>query len=651
MIPFLILLFSILPAEYSDSHITHTDPDSLESNKIIRTDDLMNRIGRDYISVDRLSFTVYSPKYGYFGPQPDFIIDGIPSQVDFFGITNPVHLPAVLTSIDRMEETDQPWYTNDHISIQTTDIQDGFSFTGSSIITNEAGEPGPWVYDPERITPNVERFGPGVDLESTYKRGHYYGRGLFRFHRHMNTNLSVQRRMKNMVAFPAEGEWLQAEARTLSGAAEAGYKSEDLHIRGRFMTAKSDEFLYFRQLGREVPAKPEQHQYSVAADIRLSNDLYMQSYVQLHHREIGYRRNQFEHEFGWSEQKVTLHSYFQYRTGDNYIGFGASFRDIGTEAPGLQNEQNRFADLMLDSRQLLGTRSQLYVSTALTLHGGDPGVQTDLEFSFQPTERWETGIRTEYEEKLFRDSNPMDYLVIRGYDLQDQFGISWDSFGSSDPGNSSVWTTFLFNEIEPDEDLKISQTLSLIHHRALHIPFQPVVYDAPLHTRPGMYQLLENESGTRIEFSLGADHNLSNQFQHRFKTTLSYTAGGTEAYNDFWKQAPDVWLLYSADYSPFHDLDLRAQIRYRSSTRWKEFDAIEGETYRSFNTQYPFSYGTFTSSPPSHLNIDMSAAKWFWNQRIRAVVMVKNLLNRDYFPHPLAVREGFTFGLKGEVRL
>jgi hypothetical protein len=644
---FFVLIYS--PFKYTDADPCGVVvPDSAEFKTIIRTDDLMDWAGRDYISFDRLSFSAYSPRYGYMGRQPAFFIDGIPLDADFFGITNPAHLPAAPLSYRRIYTKKNTISGREKITIITNKIEDGLAVSGAATISNEAGEPGPWVYDPARVTPNVERFGPGVDLEAVYGRNGYYGRGLFRFHRHMNSNLSIQSRMKNMLAFPAEGEWLQVEARTKSGMAEAGFRNENTHIRARALVAESDDFLFLRQLGREVPSASAMQQYSLAGDFNLSN-LYVQSYLQYQEKRIGYRRNQFVHRFDWSEHSTTLHSYARYQRKGNHAGAGATFRAIDTDAPGITESLKYYGDMFTDGAYKINSSVRLAASAKVTIHEKSPGFNSHAGIEMKPTRAWKSEFSAGYESLPFQFSNPMEDLISRGFDLQLQFGIPFINVSSA--GNSSLFELSTNNTFTISDRLELNAGAKIIRHRAFHIPFQPVEYNQALHTLPGTYRLYENENGSRAQLSAGMDHRPSETFHHQLQTTYSATLNGSEIYRNFWEQAPRLWILYTAEFSPYPDLDLRAQVRYRSAAHWHEFNELEGELYRSFYRQFRFSYGTFTSSPPAHLNIDLSAAKWFWHQRLRAVVMVKNLLNKDYYPHPLAVREGFTFALKAEIRL
>lgn len=649
MMHILFLFLVISPFNATNSELIGVvESDSTEAKTIIRTEDLMDWAGLEYISFDRLSFSAYSPRYGYMGRQPEFMIDGIPLDADFFGITNPTHLPAAPISYRRISLHRDMLSGRERISINTKAVEEGWAVSGAAAISNETGEPGPWVYDPNRVTPNVERFGPGLDIEAAYGKNGYYGKGLFRFHRHMNSNLSIQSRMKNMLYFPAEDIGLQVEARSKSGMAESGFRNENTHLRARALFAESDDFLFLRQLGREVPSAPSLRQYSLAGDFNIRN-LYVQSHLQHQGKRIDFRRNQFEHRFGWSENTTTLHSYARYQKNGHFAGAGVTFRAIDTDAPGIEESLRYFGDLFIDGGYYINDAVHLAASTKVTIHEKSPGLYSHLGIEVKASPVWKTEFSAGYEALPFQFSNPMEDLILRGYNLQSQFGIPFVNIPPT--GNTSLFE-FASNNIFTISDLlEFNAGAKIIRHRAFHIPHQPVEYNLALHTLPGTYRLFENENGSRIQLSAGMDHQPSEKFYHQLKSTFSATLKGSEMYSNFWEQAPRLWILYTADFSPYPDLDLRAQARYRSATAWHEFDNLDGELFRSFYEHFRFSYGTFTSSPPAHLNIDISAAKWFWHQRLRAVVMVKNLLNRDYYPHPLAVREGFTFALKAEVRL
>jgi len=364
--------------------------DSVNGNLIIRTDDLMNHLEIDFISFDRLSFTSHSQEFGYLGPQPVFMIDGLPSDPSFFGIINPYHLPLVKGQINNQSPGgffDDTASDVRFIRFDTEEIKPGMWVYGGFNISNETGEPGPWVFDPERVTPNIERFGPGVDLEMQLAGDRFYGKGQFRFHRQMNTNLSVERRMKGMVSLPEEGEWLRAEAITQSGMLEAGYRTDRLLIRARTVLAESDDFLYYQPLGREIPSRPGYHQTILAADADLSDRWRIKSYAQRTDKKIGFRRNRFAHEFDWQEQTHEIFSSIERNSEDYSITFGSRYRGIATDAPGVDEESRHYLDLFSDVSSSIGRSLSAEAGQSVTFNAGSPAIRLRAGVAFQNSHR------------------------------------------------------------------------------------------------------------------------------------------------------------------------------------------------------------------------------------------------------------------------
>lgn len=628
-----------------------TPQDSTEANLLIRTDDLMNELETDFISFDRLSFTAYTPEYGYFAPQPTFVIDGLPAEVSFFGLINPYHLPFTTGTLkENREESffDTSHYDSGVIRINSIVQEPGISFYGGVNISNETGEPGPWVFDPERVTPNIERFGPGVNLEVQLTGDRFYGKGQFRYHRQMNTNLSVERRMKSMVSLPEEGEWLRAEAITQAGMVETGYRGDRFLVRARTLMAASDDFLYFQPLGREVPSGPGLHQTTLAADAALSEQWKIEGYAQLTNKEIGFRRNRFAHDFDWQEQTREIFTLLERKGEDHGLSVGSRYRAIATDTPGVDDNSRHYFDLLGDLNKKLTRSMRAKAGQGVTFNGGSAAIRLHAGLTFQSKPSRQTSAEIKYSELLPEFSNPSADLILRGYDIDNRFGIPFESFESL--GKSRLLTLSLSQSLELNDGLEVTGSLMHITHFALHVPFQPVMYDEALHTMPGIFKLLGGQSGRRGSADLQISHRPHTKFYHTLRTVYSATLYGGGTYRDYWKHSPDLWVRYSATFSPFRDIELKAQIRYRSGTSWSEFRNLDGESFRSFNEQYPYSFGEFTNSPPSHLNADLTAAKWLWKQRLRIILSGKNILNREYFPHPLAVREGFTFSLKAEMR-
>jgi len=641
---FLAILFMISPTPDFEPGINETTSDSVESNFIVRSEDLFWEIGNDHISLDRLSISLNDRYTGYFGRQPRFVVDGIPIDVDYFGTIHPQYLPIALGRISDL------YYDKrlSEISLNSHELEEGLSFYGSTYISNEAGEPGPWVYDPDRVTPNIERFGPGVDLQSSYRSGEWYAKGLFRFHRHLNSNLSVQNRMKNMVAFPETAEYLDVESTTRSGTMEVGFYGENGTLKARSVHGRSHEFLFFRPLGREVPTDISLDQYSLYGDYRLNSSWTMASYVQHQIKRLDERRNTFGHNFDWGETRQNLRLSAERTSGRSAFELGTEIYSVEHEGDGLNEFKKWYADLDLSYQFSLNDNTKLKASPSVTLHNETSAPSVLLEGVQYAGDKWSGRLAFFYGEELAEFAYTSDYLARNGFELYNQLNIPFSL--------PSMLDNIRYGSIKLGQNFQVSEVLSVelnfenIHHIQFHIPAQPVEYDLDYHTFPGDYTFDRNVPGSRLIGELAIDYRRSSTLAHTVTGSWSRTVSSNAPYRRYWEIVPERIAAYRVQWSPFPDLEIDGRLRYRSSSRWRDFENLDGEQFQSFNTQVPLAFGEFKSELPSHLNIDLNVAKWFWDQQFRGVVMMKNILNREYYSHPLAARESFTFALKAELR-
>lgn len=650
----LLTLFLMIWPGHNEGKSLETQSDSVEANFKVLTEDLFRSVDRNMVSLDWVSLKLQNKYDGSYGAQPKFLIDGLPTDADFFGVIHPQFLPVALGEIENLQYDDGNEFrhgipsSTGQVSIESSPINDGFSFFGSGMILNESGEPGPWVYDSERVTPNKERFGPAIDVASTYKSGDWYGKGVFRYHRHLNSDLSVQARMKYMVGFPDSGEFLSADSETSTGMIEGGYESDQLLIRARAVHADSDEFLFFQPLGREVPTKIGMRQYTLAADGEINPQWDVRSYLQSQTKKLDSRRNFFEHNFDWTEETTAFHISMNRSSHTNHMEFGSRLRLINTSVPGLDNEKRGYLDLFLNTENELTQSLSFLSGHNITINGNSPAIQSKAGFLMNPSDRWSSELSVNYSETLPEFSNAQDFWVTQGVSLYDDLGISYLIPSGIDKNRR--FSIHVDQEYNPFSNFKIGVDLAHISHLALHIPFQRVEYDPDFHTIPGEYTLFENQTGTRLDGRINFSHTLSTTFRHDLLIHFNRTLSGSSQYQSYWKTAPNFLMNYSASWQPFPDLELQSKISYRSVSQWEEFEVLDGEQFRSFNPQVPFAYGTFSSTTPTLLKIDLHIAKWFWEQRFRSIIMLKNILDKEDYFHPLAARQGFTFVLKGEFR-
>ena len=633
-----------------------TEPDSIRSNFILRVEDLFWGNSLNYISLDRMSVKTGTRHYGFEGPQPDYLLDGIPFKPDYFGTSYSQLIPVPLPQINGLETREGMGASEGvirqaaSINFRSEPVPDGVTVFLSGQAGHNTGEPGPWVYDPEQITPNIERFGPWADAGVSLKTGPWYVKGTVRTHEYKRMDVFVQNRFKSIRSIPETGQTLEVDAITTIGLLETGWQDERFDVRLQAIRSDGKDFFFFQPLGREIPAVLETDQYSAFGKVQLTDRWFIRTLYQQRENAFSHRRNQFNHQFGLSESEWTFRASSFLGTESNFVEAGTEIKqaDISGELMASPHSY-RTDNLFLDGRvQLLGG---LHLNTFqdLTFMGQDRVLSSVVSIDLGITSGWSVTLEGGYSELFPHQSNPIDYRVQHGYSIFDELNIP--SNIPAEIENSRLTSFSLGNTIRITDDFDISADVEFVNHLALHVPFQPVDYSLAFSTFPGNYTLLENLKGQRLYTDITLKQTVSGRFNHGVIASFSGTRDGDSDYKNYWKTMPEQLVRYRAHFKPFADLELMMNIQYRGETTWEQFDNLEGEQNRSFYDQIPFTTFKFSKTTPAHLNIDFRISKWFWQQRLRGVLLFKNVLNRDLQYHPIGVIEDFGFMSRVEIRL
>jgi len=637
--------------------IAPAENDSTEAGFILRSQDLFWQTGYHAVSLDRMSFMLDSHIYGRYGPSPDFYVDGIPFDPSTFGITFTQLIPVPVHQIKQAARLTERGsgirggkpYHSGIIELYSEPLKRGFSLSGTGQIGHNSGEPGPWAFDPERVTPNVERFGPWIDGMAAVRFGDWYAKGVLRTHSYVHVDEFLQNRMINLRILPETGELLGTEAEHTLGLAETGFDTGRLEIRLQGIKSESDEFLFFQPVAREVPTHMENSQLSGVVNATFGNGFGIRSLVQFRDRSLGYRLHRYSHDFDWNRESFLARGSVFYDSDKTFIELGGEVEDVTLEAAGLTNEEDQYRRGFFQMRLAL-TKSLAFETEGRVSAGeGDYAYSGSAGISADITKNWNFGIRGRYDELLPKLARPLEERVRSGYTIFDELDIQ--GFYVSEGKKSRSREISITQYAEITGGITVDSEIGWIENLRLQIPFQYAAYNFPYSTEPGVYLLQENEGGRRITGNVRVHYRSSPRLRQTAALYLNRVEKGNRLYNFYWQSTPELSVQHSVNYKPFPDLEFQVKTQYVSNREWPEFERLDGESNRSFYVQYPFRLFRFENDLPAHLNIDVSVSKWFWDQRLRGAILLKNLMNSDYQTHPLGIREGFGYLVRVEMRL
>lgn len=651
----LTLFFPVIVTTADTSGVLHAvEPDSVNSSFVMGVEDLIWQTGWDYASIERMSVMIHTDEYGYYGPQPAFVLDGIPFEPGFFGVHFAQLFPLSLFRIENLEsfhgsgiQNGIP-YQSGLMKLQSEPIPQGISIFGSGQVGHNSGEPGPWVFAPDKVTPNVERFGPWLDAGLSIRFGGWYARGSLRHHDYLNIDEFIQTRIINMRGVPEENIWLRVDAISTLGLVETGYLSDRFEVRLQGTRSESTDFLFFQPLGREIPTGFETEQYSALAHFQITEHTGLRALYQQRFMATTFRRNYFDFEIGWESQVRTGRGSIYYE--GNHIGAEAGVETITTDITGREStfQTVTIPSLFLQNRFTIHRNFSITTENIVRFYNNKRSVSTSSAMAIQPVSGWNVQISGGYSELLPEHSNPLEGWIGQGYDLFSHLHIRANIPGEIE--NNQLADFALTNKIKLHQDWNLGIGFRYFRHLSLQIPFHRVHYDLPFSTQPGLYNLYGDQSGERFAATFSLHHQTTRRIRQTADVTYRTTLNGDTIYRQYWEMTPEIRVQYTALYSPHPDLELQLDVQYLSERTWPEFSRLDGQLNRSFHVQFPFRYSTYSNTLPQHLRIDFRVSKWLWQQRIRVALQLKNLLNTDYQTHPIGVRESFGYMSRLEIR-
>ncbi len=655
LIPILLFLLikpSILMAA---NDIYFSENDSTVTPKISGVSDYVWQKGWNYASLDRMSMLTNSGDYGFYGPQAMFLLDGIPFDPSFFGVAYSQHfpLPYFLTSQIELKNGHGVLHgINYHaglMNIQSESVKDGLSVFGSGQYGHNSGEPGPWVFDPDRVSPNVERFGPWINGGVSFKLGNWYAKGFLKFQEYKHVDEFVQLRMINSRRSPTDpSDWLGVDTRSLLRLAETGFTASWISVKVQAYQSESEDFLFFQPFAREIPAEFEVNQYSALSTIHFTPNVGIRGLFQYREQGLNYRLNRFDYNFDWKKEMNSIRGSLFY-LGDRFQA------DIGTEyeltditAPGLSEYERIITTIFVNQELQIVPQFLISATAQVQVSGDNTAHMAGGSFSIDPSSFWNMNLAGSYSELLPEVAHPLEHQVNSGYYIFDHLDIPFELPGQIK--NTRKVSFSNHHQFTMGDMFSLGLSAEWMHHISMNIPFQAALYDLEFSTMPGNFSLLPEISGQRLIAGADVQFIPLRNMVHRAAITLQRTLGGDQEYETYWKMIPDFMVQYSIDYTPYSDVNLVLNLQYRSETTWNEFSNLDGELNRTFHVQYPFRFFEFSDTTPKHFNIDLKMGKWFWGQRLRGELVLKNLLNTNYQTHPLGIRERFGYMARVEMR-
>lgn len=634
---------------YSQVH-SNQKSDSLQDATALRPTDLILYTNSwNFSSIDMYTYNINNGLYGNYGPQPDVLLNGIPVDVNFFGWQNlnmlPVFLPNVLktesnTDLGLYKERIYPAGMFNFINQMPSD---GLNLDGMVYLGNESGDPGPWIYDASRVTPNVDRWGPDAGGVFSIRENNWYERIIFIQRKHQQTDpISNRRLQRTMRNFGGTEPFYPTQTISQSGLFETGYKSKTLDFKARIIIAKDQNYLFFQPYGREIPSKASYEQIALSSSYK-TNQLKFGIQYTLDNKKLNRLISDHDYIFNWNQLNSTLNGFASYAYNNFNLGGSINYENNNITAPGLFEKYYPTIDLNLNGSWFKNEKTNYLVSGGVDVFKKQTAPNIKIEFKQSLSDHWYITFNAIYSELLPIRQQSFGYWITQGYNFYEELNIP-----ISDPlkvRNNKLASLKFLNRIDFSDKISFSASSTLTKHHTINIPWQEVNYNINTGSTPGSFTISQEE-GTRFTIRVNTKHQPLYWFKQEFSMEFQTTIQGTDRYKEYFKQVPIGQIKYHLNITPVKNLNLSLQGYYRSSTEWKEFDALDGREYRDLDNLFPVFTGTYSSTAPSHLDIEIGAKKWFLDEIFSLQFTIRNLLNDEVQLHPFGATQSLMFNIK-----
>ena len=563
------------------------------------------------------------------------LVDGERVEVALFGEQHLSLVPVAITQVDSVEVWTTPrvvagTFASGVIHLHTNRSGRGerrsVSARGGAALGNEIGDPGPYRYVPERSSRNVDKF--GGDYEGLVSIGGSAGRAQARFKwlRFYATDPAAVGRNQQALGGANPALRLFAPAVRLETDALGGTHALQL------LGGGSNDLWFFQPVGRELPVR---RLFGQAA---------------LHGRVPVAPRAAVAYRFSLAENRLD-------ERGETALGLDPRWRErhmrgglegrwqrdalavtLGGEVEQAEADgSDGFTAGMLTGTLAHETARHRYHLDAAFAHSGErtaTSVAAGTRHVLRPG--LAVAATAALAQRLSQQAARFGFWRAQGYAAFE------DLLTVEQPGPPGVTTEALLS-LGASARLRPSVTLganaAVRSFRGLTLETQPTAPHPDSLRVPRVLVVAPDVEGEVVSGRV-ALRAARGPWRGRLFYDGQAPVGGEAAFERAWAAVPRHRAGVTAALAPDPNFTVSGSLTYRSAARWPAYAALDGA-----------GGGLYSEAIPAVWLLDAALEKWFWQRRLRASLLFRNLLGQEERYHPVGAALDLRFYLRVELKL
>lgn len=565
-------------------------------------------------------------------------LDGQRIPLGPFGVHALNRLPVALTEIDSVVLISRPALHAGEFSdagalhFYTSDAPPDLSLHAHFATGNETGDPGPFRFT-RFTTPNVDKDPADFAGNVSFGRPAIAATAGGARRRYFPTDPAIRRRIRALVGrFPileAFLGWARLQARGLGGTHTA-----------RFGYSEFDDFLFLEPVGREIPAERRLLQIGADGTVASGSGPVLDYRASYSEDRMTRRRHSREIDPDWHERRGSGDLRLSQRVGQISLHTGAGLTRVELDIGDPLTDDGFTLGRIHGAAQLGDAALGARLAGLAAVSGGRVGWKAEAAGVWRPHPRHSLELALAWAERTPEEDDRIWYWVRRGSRLPERLGVE---VRIDDPERESriLATDLAWSSLTGPLRVR----LSAYHRSFADLEF----FDVRFTDGPGDSDPVEPVEPGRLvgdqDGSVGgAGLALSSRPVERLRLRGSYryqeVLTGDPAFRENWETVPRHRVNVEISYRPVPSFGIQARLHGRDATTWAAYRELEAAADDDRSARVPGSW-----------SLDLAADKWFWSRRLRANLMLRNVLDDGVRYHPIGATQSLAIFVQAELRL
>ncbi len=655
LILWILTITDIVAEELPATDLKVISSEEIQNAGITRIADILFLVdGWNLSTIDGYTWQVSANNLSSYQAQNWIVmLDGQRFELNSFDCKILNFLPVTIQQIDYVEIICTPGIHNGEftekglIHFHTKKTQPNFLIQVFQMGGNVTGEPGPYE-GTEYGTPDLQRIGRDASYSFDYGLKNWYFRTYFIRHFHPFQDIAmIKRNTKILEDPPGNGSrenrhlklWFEDTDRPKmirnSLSLRLGNKSIDNELQVDYSYSYR-YFLFFKPIGREIPVN------DIYTRIGLSGNLFKNKNIlyrfQYFYKELEKHPNSLDFDFNWKShnfsgllEKKSKSLLFESRYGIEYSKFLLDTKyHLG---------KNYFDMAKLYGKVVYDLSEKVYQNLdGMICYSNDKtALKGSISNYWKINSSHSLNAVLSYSQRLFEEDNSLWFWIDRGYNILQEYDVDYTIYGKIEKSDQLTfdltWNTELGNY------LLIKLAGSYRNFNDLYIERQDFELNSQDYSFSAPVKIYTGQNGNVLGQQIIFNYRIIPQIEQFLSYNHQVVVAGDKVFREVWENIPEHKAVYKVTFTPELNFSLWARLTYLSSSYWIDYQGIDGQTYYSsseINEEY---HSTIDSS----VILDFQIQKWFWERRLKASLLLRNVGNQELKYHPIGASFDLTY--------